>query len=53
MPTLPSSNINSVVMMIAEKAVDIIRRMWFLQISKCLKSDIFLQRDYTPSHYII
>ncbi|XP_075231530.1 alcohol dehydrogenase [acceptor]-like [Lycorma delicatula] len=52
MPTLPSSNINSVVMMIAEKAVDIIRRMWFLQKSKCLKSDILLQRNYTPVDYI-
>lgn len=45
-PNLTSANINSVVVMIAEKAADAIKYHSYLQENKSYKIDIFIQRHY-------
>ncbi|RZF37891.1 hypothetical protein LSTR_LSTR009991 [Laodelphax striatellus] len=47
MPTMTSGNINSVVLMIAEKAADIIKRIWYLQQAHCHIKDILLSPKFT------
>ncbi|XP_054282802.1 glucose dehydrogenase [FAD, quinone]-like [Macrosteles quadrilineatus] len=52
MPTMPSANINAAVMMIAEKAADLIKAHWHLQsLQVCHLQDVFLTRPTNCRHH--